>query len=160
MFRKIIFGFIILAAFSSCLKDSNSCSYDPCSKVAGANEVQAVQNYLTAQGITGTTQHCSGMFYKIELAGSGTAPTVCSNISVTYEGKLADGTVFDAATAPTTPFLLDQTITGWKNGLPLIKTGGRIYLYIPPSLGYGSTGSGPIPPNSILIFKVDLVAVQ
>jgi FKBP-type peptidyl-prolyl cis-trans isomerase FkpA len=160
MFRKITLGLIVLAVFNSCLKSKGDCSYDACSKVAPASEIQAVQNYLTAQGIVGATQHCSGMFYKIDVAGSGTAPTVCSNISVTYEGKLADGTVFDLATTPTQPFLLDQTIIGWKNTIPLIKPGGRIYLYIPPSLGYGSAGSGPIPPNSILIFKVELISVQ
>lgn len=134
-------------------------AYNPCATVAPAAEIQAVQDYLTAQGITGAVQHCSGMFYKIDAPGTGATPTVCSNIAVTYEGKLTNGTTFDQATTPVA-FGLGGVIKGWMNGLPLIKSGGRIYLYIPPTLGYGANATGPIPANSILVFRVDLVAVQ
>jgi FKBP-type peptidyl-prolyl cis-trans isomerase FkpA len=55
---------------------------------------------------------------------------------------------------------LNNLIVGWVNGIPYVKPGGKIRLYIPPSLGYGSAANGPIPANSILIFEIDLVAVQ
>ena len=161
MLKKIIYGFLIIASFSGCLKNSemeNPCNYDPCAFQAPASEIQAVQDYLAANNIN-ATEHCSGLFYAIETAGTGAAPGVCSNITVNYEGRLTNGNLFDASTAPIT-FNLSQVISGWKNGLPLVKAGGRINLYIPPSLAYGNTNQGSIPPNSILVFKVDLIAVQ
>ncbi len=161
---RILFSALLMSVlFSGCLGSSDKpapcdpAAYNPCAVVAPAAEIQAVQNYLTAQGITGAVQHCSGMFYRIDAPGTGTTPTVCSTIAVTYEGKLTNGTTFDQATTPVA-FGLGSVIKGWMNGLPLIKSGGRIYLYVPPTLGYGA--NGPIPANSVLIFRVDLVAVQ
>jgi FKBP-type peptidyl-prolyl cis-trans isomerase FkpA len=161
MFKKLIYGFLVMASLTGCLKNSdvaNPCDYDPCEFPASDTEIQQVQAYLTANNIT-ATQHCSGLFYNIEIPGSGPAPEVCSNITVNYEGRLVDGTVFDASSSAVS-FNLSQVINGWKNGLPLVKEGGRINLYIPPSLGYGSTAYGNIPANSILIFKVELIDVQ
>lgn len=159
MLKNILFAVIVIASFSGCSKKSNnSCTYDPCAVKAPASEIQAVQNYLTTNGIT-AIQACSGLFYRIDTDGTGANPASCSNISVTYEGKLTNGTVFDSASTPIS-FNLSQVITGWRDGLPLVKAGGTIYLYIPPTLGYGSQQAGSIPPNSILIFKVNLVSVQ
>jgi FKBP-type peptidyl-prolyl cis-trans isomerase FkpA len=77
-------------------------------------------------------------------------------VRATYIGKLTNGNQFDAGTAD---FGLNQVIRGWTNGIPLIKQGGKIHLYIPPSLGYGNQAQGPIPANSILIFDVTLDVV-
>jgi FKBP-type peptidyl-prolyl cis-trans isomerase FkpA len=163
MLKNFLFASLILFSFSGCLKSSgttNQCTtnYDPCAMKAPASEIQAVQDYLTANSIA-ATQHCSGLFYRIDVAGTGATPTLCSNIAVTYEGKLTNGSVFDASSTPVA-LTLNQVITGWKDAIPLIKQGGRIYLYIPPSLGYGPAGNGPVPGNAILIFRVELVAVQ
>ena len=160
--KQYLLGLLLIASFSGCLKSSEgsyTCTYDPCGRKAPASEITAVQNYLSAKSITNAVQHCSGLFYVIENAGTGQNPSVCSNIGVTYEGRLTDGTVFDSKTNEVA-FNLGQVIAGWQNALPLIKAGGRIHLYIPPSLAYGSTGSGSIPPNAILVFKVDLLHVQ
>ena len=151
---------------SSCLKGdtSNMCNYSPCNVIAPTSEIQAVQNYLTSNNIT-ATQHCSGMLYSIDVTGSGKTADVCSGVSVKYKGQLTNGTVFDEHSTPVT-FNLSDLITGWKNGIPLIKPGGRIHLYIPPSLGYGnqvvydSNGNQIVPANSILVFEIDLVSVQ
>jgi FKBP-type peptidyl-prolyl cis-trans isomerase FkpA len=162
MLKKFLLGLILIASLSGCLKSSEgtyTCTYDPCGRKAPASEITAVQNYLSSKSITNAIQHCSGLFYVIENPGTGQNPSVCSNIGVTYEGKLADGTVFDATTSEVA-FNLGQVITGWQNALPLIKAGGRIHIYIPPSLAYGSSGAGTIPPNSILEFTVDLIHVQ
>lgn len=138
-------------------EDLNPCAYDPCAQKASAAEIQSVQDFLTANGIT-AQQHCSGLFYRIDTEGTGASPGICSAVRITYEGRLTNGNVFESTTSPVA-FNLYQLITGWKNGLPLIKAGGRIYLYIPPSLGYGSAANGSIPANSILIFRVDLLEV-
>ena len=90
-------------------------------------------------------------------------PGACSTVTVKYKGTLTNGTGFDSSykVAPDGyPFQLGQLIPGWQIGIPLVKSGGSINLYIPPSLGYGASGSGPIPPNAILIFKIDLVNIQ
>ncbi|HET7898449.1 MAG TPA: FKBP-type peptidyl-prolyl cis-trans isomerase, partial [Flavisolibacter sp.] len=155
--KKVLLGLMILGLFSGCLKEEK-CSYNECGTVAPAAEIQAVKDYLTSQNIT-ATQHCSGMFYTIDNAGSGTAPNFCSTVAVTYEGKLTNGTVFDKATSPVA-FNLSQVVTGFRNGIPLVKTGGRVHLYLPPSLAYGSCTNCGVPANSILIFDVTLTGVQ
>ena len=161
MIKNILFGFLVLASLSGCLKNSdvaNPCDYDPCAIQAPASEIQEVEAYLSANNII-ATQHCSGLFYNIEIAGTGATPGVCSNITVNYEGRLTNGNLFDASTSPVT-FNLSQVINGWKNGLPLIKAGGRMNLYVPPTLAYGNASNGSIPANSVLVFKVELIAVQ
>jgi FKBP-type peptidyl-prolyl cis-trans isomerase FkpA len=95
------------------------------------------------------------LFYVIQNAGADKKPTACSGVNATYRGMFTNGAVFDQGTVD---FGLDQVITGWRNGIPLIGAGGFIQLYIPPSLGYGSSANGPIPANSILVFDVVLNA--
>jgi len=111
-------------------------------------------------------KHPSGFYYKIVSPGTGTAtPNLCSQIGINYKGQLTNGNVFDQSTQMAV-FNLGQLIVGWQKGIPLIKTGGKINLYLPPSLAYGSQairdqqGNTLIPANSILIFTVDLVAIN
>jgi FKBP-type peptidyl-prolyl cis-trans isomerase FkpA len=167
MKKVLISALVCVWIFSSCLKGGNNstmCTYSACGFVARTSEIQAVQDYLTSNSIT-ATQHCSGMFYTIDIQGTGKMPDVCSTISVRYTGKLSNGTVFDQHSSPVS-FNLTNLIPGWKNALPLINSGGKIHLYIPPSLGYGSqdvrdsNGTIVVPANSILIFDIDLTAVQ
>jgi FKBP-type peptidyl-prolyl cis-trans isomerase FkpA len=140
----------------------NQCKYDACAIAAPASEVTQLEAYLSSAAIT-ATKHCSGMYYTIDVAGSGATATACSTVGVTYKGQLTNGTVFDQRT---TSFQLDQVIEAWTKGVPLIKAGGKIKLYCPPSLAYGSqvirdptTGNTVIPANSILIFEVELTNV-
>jgi FKBP-type peptidyl-prolyl cis-trans isomerase FkpA len=151
MLRIICVLSLIVLGFTGCKKD-NTCSFDPCSIVAPASEIQAVQNYLTTNNIT-ATQHCSGMFYQIVSQGSDKTATFCNSANATYVGKLANGSTFDQGTID---FDVSGVIRGWQNGLTLIQQGGRIRLYIPPTLGYGGSQVGTIPPNSILIFDLTL----
>ena len=163
MMKKFLFAFLIVASFTGCLKNNDSnftCNYNACGFVAPASEQKIVTDYLTANGLT-ATQHCSGLYYIIDDAGTGATPTVCNQVAVSYTGRLANGTIFDQSTDPIV-FSLTQVITGFKNGIPLIKSGGKIRLFIPPILAYGPnppTGSN-IPPNSMLIFDVTLAGVQ
>jgi FKBP-type peptidyl-prolyl cis-trans isomerase FkpA len=163
--KKILSAtFVTFILFSSCLKNlGSSCDYNECSTVATQSEIQAWQNYLASNNLT-ATQHCSGLFYRIENAGSGSSPGQCSNISVRYKGYFPGGNVFDETTSAVV-INLPIALKGWRNALPLINSGGRIVLYIAPSLGYGgqeirdANGNVVIPPNSYLIFEVDLDAV-
>ncbi len=157
---RIVYLSIVIFSITGCLKNDgdDACEYDQCASVAPASEIQEVQNYLTTQGIT-AVKHCSGVFYKIESPGSGSSPNVCSAINAKYKGQLTNGTIFDQGEFPR-PLQLGSLIKGWVNTLPLIKQGGKIHLYIPPALGYGNQAVGSIPPNSILIFDIELTFVQ
>jgi FKBP-type peptidyl-prolyl cis-trans isomerase FkpA len=160
MIKKILPYFLIVAFFSGCLKqkeNNTTCKYDACFDKAPATEIQAIQDYLTSQGITNAQQHCSGLFYVIENPGTGKQPTACSAVDVDYRGSLTNGTEFDQGSHFQTYF--GNLIQGWANGVPLIKEGGIIHLYIPPSFGYGSQPYQTIPGNSILIFDIKLNAV-
>ena len=163
--KNILFGFIILSVVCiSCSKKDEACNYTETNITASAAESADIQTYLTNNGITGAIKHTSGFYYKITQTGTGSAiVNLCSVVSVKYTGRLTNGTYFD----PTTPgtvssaaFRLGDVIPGWQKGLPLISSGGKITLYIPPSLGYGSAPNGPIPANSILIFDIELVGVR
>jgi FKBP-type peptidyl-prolyl cis-trans isomerase FkpA len=162
MMRNIFLACMLLSAiFISCSKDEK-CDYNDSTITASASETASVQNYLTANGITGTTLHPSGFYYKITQTGTGAAVVnLCSVVSVKYVGKFTNGTVFDQTTAAEVrTWRLGSLIVGWQKGIPLISSGGKITLYIPPSLGYGNSTGGPIPPNSILIFDIELVNVS
>jgi len=166
MKKFLVLAFVSIVIFSCGKFDSDpapqpqQCLYDSCAKKAPATEIQSVQDYITTNNIT-AKQHCSGVFYELVTEGSGATPTACSYVTVKYVGKLTDGTIFDQ-TQPGATYsnYLSSLIIGWVNGIPYVKPGGKIRLYIPPTLGYGSTASGPIPANSILIFEIDLIAVQ
>lgn len=159
---------ISLLLFAGCLKDQTQepqpCTYDSCAFKASASEIAAVQAYIDSAGVTGTTQHCSGLFYKLENPGTGLTPEACSAVNAKYKGMLTNGNVFDSSLVGA-DLALDQVIRGWRNGLPLVKEGGRILLYVPPALGWGAAaqynrnGVVVIPANSITVFEVDLVKV-
>jgi FKBP-type peptidyl-prolyl cis-trans isomerase FkpA len=155
MIQRWLLLLAIVVSFSGCLK--NKCDYNECAIKAPDSEIQAVQDYLASKGITNAIQHCSGLFYVVDDEGSGKRPNGCSTVNVTYKGMLTDGSTFDENTAD---FGLDGIITGWRDGIPEIKAGGVIHLYIPPSLGYGPYANGPIPANSILVFDVTLNSVR
>jgi FKBP-type peptidyl-prolyl cis-trans isomerase FkpA len=163
MRKLFVYAFFVLSLFSGCIKgDSNPdvCRYDACLQKAPASEIDAVRTYLNSQNIT-AEQHCSGMFYIIDAPGTGGTPTICDYIIAKYKGSFTNGNVFDQGQFRD-PIQLNNLIAGWKNGLPLIKKGGKIRLFIPPSLGYGSqpypNAANPvIPANSILIFEVELL---
>lgn len=104
----------------------------------------------------------SGLQYMVLEEGSGPKPDANDTVRVHYHGKLLDGTVFDSSVDRGEPieFELGRVIEGWQEGLQLMKEGARWRLFIPPGLAYREMGSPPdIPPNSALIFDVELIKV-
>jgi FKBP-type peptidyl-prolyl cis-trans isomerase len=83
---------------------------------------------------------------------------------VHYVGTLTNGTKFDSSRDRGTPFSFtigeSAVIQGWHQGIPGMKVGGLRKLTIPPELGYGARGQGPIPPNATLVFEVELLKVE
>ena len=104
----------------------------------------------------------SGLQYQILQEGKGKSPSANTNVRVHYEGRLIDGTVFDSSIARNQPvvFRTTQVITGWTEGLQLMKEGAKYRFFIPAELAYGQIGSGDvIEPNSTLIFDVELLEI-
>ena len=91
-------------------------------------------------------------------AGTGAAPTATDFAIIKYEGRLADGTVFDSGDQ--TPLPVGRMIPGFAQGLERMKVGGKYVLHIPAELGYGAQETGPIPANSDLVFDVELLDVK
>lgn len=112
----------------------------------------------------GAKQTASGLVFRSVVEGKGKSPKrETDTVEVHYEGTLVDGTVFDSSYARGEPisFPLDRVIPGWTEGLMLMKAGGKAVLTLPPEIAYGEAGSGPaIPPQSTLIFTVELLAVK
>jgi FKBP-type peptidyl-prolyl cis-trans isomerase FklB len=112
----------------------------------------------------GVVTTASGLQYKILAAGDKKAPPIVPTDTVTadYRGRLIDGTEFDSSYsrgAPT-PFPVTGVIKGWQEALVLMKPGAKWQLFIPPELAYGSRGQAKIPPNSLLIFELNVVSVE
>lgn len=108
----------------------------------------------------------SGLQYRVLEeggGGGGMQPRTDSKVLVHYSGRLIDGTVFDSSRKRGKPasFQVNQVIKGWTEALQLMKRGDRWQLFIPAELGYGEKGAGTdIPPNSTLIFDVELLSIQ
>jgi FKBP-type peptidyl-prolyl cis-trans isomerase len=160
MLSRLLTFFSFIVIFSSCSKSSdNRCSYTASGVVVPASEMTSLQSYIAANH-PAATLNTGGFYYEIGSAGTGTVTAeICSNVRVTYAGYLTNGTKFDENTGGVT-FVLGELIAGWQRGIPLIKKGGSITLYLPPSLGYGSVATGPIPANSILVFNIQLLNVE
>lgn len=104
----------------------------------------------------------SGLQYKIMREGTGRKTSEWGEVEVHYRGRLIDGTVFDSSYESGEPisFLLAQVIAGWAEGVRLMPEDSLYEFYIPPDLAYGRQGiPGVVPPNSTLIFEVELLKV-
>lgn len=131
---------------------------------AADQNAKAGQAFLSANAKKpGVTTTASGLQYKIITPGAGVSPAANDTVTVNYEGKLINGTVFDSSYQRGKPatFVVNQVIPGWQEALKLMKPGATWMLYIPSKLAYGAQGApGAIGPNETLIFKVNLISVK
>ena len=121
---------------------------------------QFMTEYAKKPGVT-TTE--SGLQYRVLEQGGGKHPQLSDKVLVQYTGKLIDGTVFDSSRSRNKPasFQVDKVIKGWTEALLLMQRGDHWQLVIPSELAYGERGAGAkIPPNSTLIFDVELISIQ
>ncbi len=118
----------------------------------------------TAAAVINSQTLPDGLKIEDEKIGTGAEVKSGDTISIHYLGTLENGQKFDSSYDRGTPFEtqigVGQVIKGWDEGVVGMKVGGKRKLTIPPSLGYGDQGAGSIPPNSTLIFEVELMAIK
>lgn len=109
----------------------------------------------------GVATLASGLQYEVLTAGEGAKPTKEDHVRTHYHGTLIDGTVFDSSYQRGQPaeFPVGGVIAGWTEALQLMPAGSKWRLYVPSELAYGAQGVGSIPPHSVLVFDVELLAV-
>ncbi|NML64583.1 FKBP-type peptidyl-prolyl cis-trans isomerase [Hymenobacter sp. RP-2-7] len=132
-----------------------------------ATDDALIQQYITANNITGAQKQASGLYYVPVVANAaGTPAAAGKTVSVLYTGKLLDGSTFDASSQHgNTPLTFTlgakQVIAGWDEGIALMRKGEKATLLIPSAQAYGPSGAGTaIPPNAVLRFDVELTDVK
>lgn len=149
--RPFIVALALVA--SACSPDSSVTSIEDTTFAAGLG-VNLAASIKTA----------SGLYYRDITVGNGATAIAGHTIAVHYTGALANGTIFDANGTNATPFSFvlgqGQVIAGWDEGVVGMQVGGSRQLILPPALGYGASGSGPIPGNAILVFTVIMVSTN
>jgi FKBP-type peptidyl-prolyl cis-trans isomerase len=133
-------------------------------KPSPAAQASAAQAYL-AKNAARPGVHVLPDGLQFEVIHSGPAndlrPALGDEVKVNYEGKLLDGEVFDSSYARGAPVAMTvrDLVPGWVEALQLMRPGDEWLLYVPAKLGYGQRAAGPIPPGSVLVFKLELIDV-
>jgi FKBP-type peptidyl-prolyl cis-trans isomerase FkpA len=161
MLKKLFFAFCVAVAGVSCLKTGDrTCAFRQINIVAPQIEQDSIAAYLDSNSIQ-AQHHQNGFYYKIIDPGTGTdTMTLCSDLLIDFKGQLKDDSVFQQGTDAY--LVLGAMIEGWKLGIPLIKKGGEIKLFIPPSLAFGyadyknDQNEVLVPANSFVIYTVKL----
>ena len=130
----------------------------------GKKNIELEKTFLATNGKKpGVVTTASGLQYQVVTQGTGAKPKATDNVSVHYTGTLLDGTEFDSSYKRNEPaqFVLGSVVPGWQEALQLMPVGSKYKLWIPAKLGYGEQGTpgGPIPPNSTLVFDVELIDI-
>jgi FKBP-type peptidyl-prolyl cis-trans isomerase FklB len=131
-------------------------------KLAAKNKVDGEAFLATNKTAPGVITMTNGLQYKVLTDGTGPIPAANDKVKVNYRGTLLDGTEFDSSYKRGTPqeLAVGQVIRGWTAALEQMKVGSKWQLFIPSDLAYGEQGSRTIPPNSTLIFEVELLSIQ
>jgi len=151
------------AAIRQAYVEKRQASQQAESAAAGSENLAEGQEFLaenkSKEGVKTTD---SGLQYKVLTMGDGARPAATDTVKVHYKGTLLNGTEFDSSYARNEPisFALNRVIAGWTEGVQLMPVGSKFIFYIAPDLAYGAGGGGPIPPNSTLVFEVELLDIE
>jgi len=148
----LICSLIVMIA-SACGKNSED---DYAEQQARVDDEQ-IQAWLATNRLVGT-RDASGVYYVIQINGTGAAATSSSTVNFNYTGQFTDGTTYISANVNTV--VGSAEIKGWQIGLTKINKGGRILLLIPSAIAYGPNGKGTIPANKVLIHTVDMLNIN
>ena len=160
MFRNLVIALTAALALAACQPKSatDAGGQDP---VVG-DQSKAAKAFLDKNAKEpGVVTLKDGLQYKIVSSGpaTGNKPHAGDEVKVNYEGKLIDGTVFDSSYERGQPAAmpLNGLVKAWQEIIPMMRPGDVWMIYVPPELGYGAEGQGPIPPGAALIFKIELI---
>ncbi len=148
--KSLVSLLAIVLIFASCAKKK--------AEEQAAEDDTIIKQYIADNSLTATPTG-SGLYYAIDVIGPGASCSSSSTVKVAYSGYFTSGEVFDASPATGVSFGLQQVIKGWTEGIPHFKEGGSGKLLIPSALAYGKNGTSGIPPNSVLIFDIELIEV-
>ncbi|RYX93368.1 FKBP-type peptidyl-prolyl cis-trans isomerase [bacterium] len=158
-------SFTLISLLSACSTESSQNVSEP-SQNSGvsSNPQQDGEEFLTKKkSEAGVKTLASGLMYKVIKSGTGKTPKLTDSVTTHYRGTFINGKEFDSSYSrnePTT-FPVNGVIKGWTEALQLMKEGDKWELYIPSNLAYGEAGNSPvIPPNSALVFELDLIKVN
>jgi FKBP-type peptidyl-prolyl cis-trans isomerase len=148
--------------FGSCKKESQ---HEELVKKIKEQDESTIQDYLTKNNLSDVaTRTGSGLYYIIETTASGQQAANGKTVEVDYIGRFLNGTIFDSSYANARPLVFTlgrgEVITGWDEGVALMKEGEKFKLIVPSHLAYGLAGSQNIPPNTVLIFDTVLREVK
>lgn len=131
-------------------------------ELAATNKVEGEAFLAKNKNQPGVVTLPDGLQYKIITDGSGTMPTSDDTATVNYRGTFIDGKEFDSSDKAGHPaqFAVTHVIHGWTEALMKMKVGSKWRLFLPPDLAYGEQGRPGIPPNSVLVFDVELLSIQ
>lgn len=131
------------------------------SLASAENTAKANEFLAKNKAEAGVITTASGLQYKTLQEGNGASPKTTDQVSAHYIGTLIDGTEFDNSYTRGQPasFPVTGVIPGWQELLPLMKVGQKVKCWIPPQMAYGPRSAGRIPPNSMLIFEVELIGI-
>jgi len=155
---KLRYLFVLFLGFvltqTACQKDS----FDPVKQAA--QDEEAIKNFINTNKLQGFQRDASGVYYQVTKPGTGTDTySANTSVTVTYTGRLLNGSVFDQSANAVT-FKLGQVIAGWQIGVPKIQKGGHVRILVPSAYGYGNASTGPIPANAVLDFDIELLDVK
>ncbi len=155
--KTLLFSLLAVVLLSACNKDDDPLEINPDQL---ADDIAIIEAYLTENGLTAERTD-SGLHYIIDELGTGdNFPTSTSDVLIYYKGYTLDGTVFDQRLTDGNPaeFNLQQVVTGWGEGVPYFKKGGKGTLLLPSGIAYGPRGNGTaIAPNTVIAFDIELV---
>ena len=153
--RNLMILCLALVSFAACKKEVNWTAVDR----------DKIEQYLTDNNLDAQA-HSSGLYYILrQPEGTGSHPKLYDNVTVKYKGYLLDGTIFDQTSADRPIFKTDLIpgglIDGWLIAIPLLKEGGKGTFLIPSGLAYGGRSPSPlIPPNTVLLFDIELLSIN
>lgn len=162
--KPLSFSFALLLSLTSCQTATKKEEAVPTPVQQPSSPPQTTEAPAAVTSASGVVTTASGLQYRVLASGpaDGRSPTFFDSVMVHYHGTLTDGTVFDSSLERGQPatFGVGQVIAGWTEALKMMKPGDKWLLYIPSPLAYGSRAvGGKIPPNSDLIFQVELLQV-